>query len=135
MVPPGRASTGSAPGGQPPLAARRSLGDLGLPWLLEVRPRQPELLYADLARRQKLYLTMLLLVMALLGLPFSFSMGRRGAFFGITASVAIAISYWGIFSVFEQLGAYGMLIPILAAWAPNILFSAAGLLILLTIRT
>ena len=74
-------------------------------------------------------------VMALLGIPFSFSMGRKGAFYGITASVAIAMSYWGIFSVFEQLGAYGMLAPLLAAWAPNVLFGAAGLALLLTIRT
>ncbi len=75
------------------------------------------------------------LVMSLLGLPFSFSMGRRGAFFGIAVSVVIAITYWGMFSVFEQLGAYGMLIPVLAAWAPNILFSSAGLMLLLAIRT
>jgi lipopolysaccharide export LptBFGC system permease protein LptF len=74
-------------------------------------------------------------VMSLLGIPFSFSMGRRGAFFGITASVAIAMSYWGIFSIFEQMGTYGLLSPLLAAWAPNILFGAAGLTLLFTIRT
>jgi LPS export ABC transporter permease LptG/LPS export ABC transporter permease LptF len=75
------------------------------------------------------------MVMALIGLPFSFSMGKKGAFVGITVSVVIAISYWGMFSVFEQMGAYGMLVPLLAAWAPNILFSAAGLFLLLLVRT
>jgi LPS export ABC transporter permease LptG/LPS export ABC transporter permease LptF len=75
------------------------------------------------------------LVMALLGVPFSFSAGKKGAFFGITASVAIAISYWGVFSVFEQMGAYGLLVPLLAAWAPNMVFGAAGLALLFTIRT
>lgn len=75
------------------------------------------------------------LVMALLGVPFSFSMGKKGAFFGIGMSIAIAMSYWGISSVFEALGAYGLLVPVLAAWAPNILFGAAGLALLLTIRT
>jgi LPS export ABC transporter permease LptG/LPS export ABC transporter permease LptF len=74
-------------------------------------------------------------VMALLAVPFSFFMGKRGAFFGITASVAIAIMYWGIFRVFEQMGAYGMLSPELAAWSPNVLFGAAGLSMLFTIRT
>lgn len=74
-------------------------------------------------------------VMALLGAPFSFSMGKRGAFFGITASVLIAILYWGVFRLFEQMGAYGMLNPLLAAWSPNILFGAAGLSLLFTIRT
>jgi len=74
-------------------------------------------------------------LMALLGLPFSFSMGKRGAFFGITSAVAIAMSYWGVSSVFEQMGAYGMLSPILSAWAPNILFGSTGLALLLMIRT
>jgi LPS export ABC transporter permease LptG/LPS export ABC transporter permease LptF len=75
------------------------------------------------------------LVMALLGIPFSFSMGKRGAFFGIGASVVIAIVYWGVLSVFEQMGAYGLLAPALAAWAPDVLFGAAGLSLLLAIRT
>ncbi len=74
-------------------------------------------------------------VMALLGVPFSFSMGKKGAFFGITASIVIAISYWMIFNVFEQMGAYGLLSPLLAAWAPNVLFGSAGLALLFTIRT
>jgi LPS export ABC transporter permease LptG/LPS export ABC transporter permease LptF len=75
------------------------------------------------------------LVMALLGIPFSFSTGKKGAFFGIGMSIAIAITYWGIAGLFEAMGTYGLLIPILAAWAPNILFGAAGLALLLTIRT
>ena len=66
-TPPGRTRAASAPPDRPRLVATRNLADLGLPWLLEVRPRRPELLYADLARRQKLYLTMLLLVVALVG--------------------------------------------------------------------
>ncbi len=74
-------------------------------------------------------------IMALLGVPFSFSMGKKGAFFGITASVTIAMIYWGVVSIFEQMGAYGMLAPFLSAWAPNLLFGAAGLALLFTIRT
>lgn len=74
-------------------------------------------------------------VMALVGIPFSFSMGRRGAFFGITVSIVVAMSYWGLFNVFEQMGVYGLLIPLLAAWAPNLLFGIAGLVLLLMIRT
>jgi signal transduction histidine kinase len=67
LVTPGRAPARSFPSGPPRLAATRSLADLGLPWQLEVRPRQPERLHADLVRREKLYLTMLLLVVALVG--------------------------------------------------------------------
>jgi LPS export ABC transporter permease LptG/LPS export ABC transporter permease LptF len=75
------------------------------------------------------------LVMALLGVPFSFSTGKKGAFFGIGASIAIAISYWGISGAFETMGTYGILMPVLAAWAPNLLFGSAGLVLLFTIRT
>jgi LPS export ABC transporter permease LptG/LPS export ABC transporter permease LptF len=75
------------------------------------------------------------LVMVLLAVPFSFSTGKKGAFYGIGISIAIAISYWGISSVFEAMGAYGLLVPALAAWAPNLLFGAAGIALLFTIRT
>jgi LPS export ABC transporter permease LptG/LPS export ABC transporter permease LptF len=84
---------------------------------------------------KKISFPMSCLVMALLGLPFSFSMGKKGAFFGIAISIAIAILYWGISGVFEAMGAYGLLVPVLAAWAPSILFGAAGLALFLTIRT
>lgn len=75
------------------------------------------------------------LIMAILGIPFSFSIGKKGAFFGIGISIAIAITYWGFAGIFEALGSYGLLLPFLAAWAPNLLFGAAGLFLLLTIRT
>jgi LPS export ABC transporter permease LptG/LPS export ABC transporter permease LptF len=74
-------------------------------------------------------------VMALLAVPFSFSTGKKGAFFGIGMSVAIAMVYWGISGLFEAMGDYGFLLPALAAWSPNILFGAAGLVLLFTIRT
>ena len=75
------------------------------------------------------------LIMALVGIPFAFSVGRKGAFFGIGVSIAIAVIYWGVSGVFESMGAYGLLLPLLAAWAPNILFAAAGLTLFLSIRT
>jgi LPS export ABC transporter permease LptG len=74
-------------------------------------------------------------VMCFVGMPFSFSMGKKGAFYGIALSIVIAILYWGVSGVFEKMGSYGLLIPLLAAWAPNILFGAAGLALLFTIRT
>ncbi len=75
------------------------------------------------------------LIMALIAVPFAFSMGKKGAFFGIGMSIAIAITYWGISGVFEAMGTYGLLVPILAAWAPNVLFGATGLALFLAIRT
>jgi lipopolysaccharide export LptBFGC system permease protein LptF len=75
------------------------------------------------------------LIMALVGIPFAFSVGRKGAFFGIGLSIAIAVVYWGVSGVFEAMGTYGLLFPLFAAWAPNIIFAAAGLTMFLTIRT
>ena len=75
------------------------------------------------------------LTMTLLAIPFSFVIGKKGAFFGIGASIAIAITYQMVSSLFEALGIYGILAPVLAAWAPNIIFGAAGFWLFLSIRT
>ena len=62
----GRVMFGAGPSSQETLAATRGLDQIGLPWRLEVRPRQLAALYQELNRRQNLYLAMSLLVLALL---------------------------------------------------------------------
>jgi len=84
---------------------------------------------------RKLSFPVVSLIMTLLGIPFSFSMGRKGALYGIAAGVVIGIFYWGMFGAFEVMGANGLLAPVLAAWGPNILFSTAGLLMLSWVKT
>jgi LPS export ABC transporter permease LptG len=74
-------------------------------------------------------------IMAIIGLPFALTMGRRGAFFGIAAGVIIGIVYWGAFGVFGVFGSNGLLAPMLAAWGPNIVFGAGGVMLLSMIRT
>ncbi len=83
----------------------------------------------------KIALPVVNMIMAVLGVPFAFSMGRKGALYGIAVGVMIGIVYWGAFGVFGTLGVHGMLSPLLAAWGPNILFGSGGLLLLLTART
>ncbi len=75
------------------------------------------------------------LVMTLLGIPFSFVVARRGALYGIGASIVIGIFYWAALGIFEALGNNALLPSFLAAWAPNLLFAAAGLYLLFTIDT
>jgi LPS export ABC transporter permease LptG len=75
------------------------------------------------------------LVMVLVGLPFSFSVGKRGALYGVAMGIAIGLAYWGLIGLFEQMGRYEMLPPMLAAWGPNLLFGAGGLYLFLTSRT
>ena len=84
---------------------------------------------------RKLSFPMVGLVMTLLGIPFSFVVARRGALYGIGVSIIIAIVYWACLGTFETLGNNALLLPALAAWAPNLLFGAAGLYLLLTLET
>lgn len=74
-------------------------------------------------------------VMTLLGIPFSFVVARRGALYGIGASIIIAIVYWACLTVFETLGNTARLPPSLAAWAPNIIFGALALYLVLNLET
>ena len=75
------------------------------------------------------------LVMTLLAVPFAVTTGRSGAFYGIGVGLVLALIYWTALSIFGALGAGGWMSPILAAWAPNILFGAAAAYLLLTVRT
>ena len=65
-------------------------------------------------------------VIIFLGIPFAFLVGTRGALGGIAAAIAIAIVYWAISALFEALGAVGQLPPLLAAWAPDAIFTFLG---------
>jgi LPS export ABC transporter permease LptG len=75
------------------------------------------------------------LIMTLLGVPFAFVVARRGALYGIGLSIVIAIVYWAVLGIFEALGNNALLHPALAAWAPNVMFGAVGLYLLLTLDT
>ena len=74
-------------------------------------------------------------VMTLIAVPFAVTTGRRGALYGIGAGIALALSYWLLFSLFAAIGTAGLLTRGLAAWAPNILFTAGAAYLLLTVRT
>ncbi|MSO21006.1 MAG: YjgP/YjgQ family permease [Acidobacteria bacterium] len=74
-------------------------------------------------------------IMALIGLPFAFSMGKRGALTGIAVSLGIAMAFWATTSLFEAIGNLNQLPPIAAAWSPNLLFGLGGLYFFLRIRT
>jgi LPS export ABC transporter permease LptF/LPS export ABC transporter permease LptG len=84
---------------------------------------------------RKLAFPLVSLVMTVLGIPFAFVVARRGALYGIAASILIAIVYWACLAIFEALGNSALLPPLLAAWTPNLLFGAAGLYFMLTLET
>jgi LPS export ABC transporter permease LptF/LPS export ABC transporter permease LptG len=74
-------------------------------------------------------------VVTLIGIPFSFTMGRKGTLSGIALSIGIAIIYWATSSLFEAMGNLHQLPPIVAAWSPDFLFGLGGAYLLLRIRT
>lgn len=75
------------------------------------------------------------LVMTLLGIPFAFSMGKRGTLVGVGLSLLFAMIYWGAMGVFKSLGYIHFLSPFLAAWGPNLFFGLIGLYLLFNLRT
>jgi lipopolysaccharide export LptBFGC system permease protein LptF len=87
------------------------------------------------ALERKVSFPFVTLIMTLIAVPFAVSTGRRGAMYGVGVGIVLAISYWVAFSVSAALGAGGVLTPALAAWAPNVLFGAGALYLLLTVRT
>ena len=90
-------------------------------------------LRVDLA--QKTALPVVSLIMALLAVPFAFSMGKKGALAGVGLSVVLAMGYWGTFAIFRSLGHAEVLPPFLAAWGANLVFGSAGVIGLLRLRT
>ena len=90
-------------------------------------------LVVDLHR--KISFPFVTLILTLIAVPFAVTMGPRGALYGIGVGIALACGYWIVMSVFGAIGSAGMLAPILAAWAPNLLFGASATYLLLTVRT
>ncbi len=74
-------------------------------------------------------------VMAILGMPFAFSTGKRGGVAGFAVAIAIAVVYMGTASLFEAMGNVSALPPSLAAWSPDLLFAIAGSYLLLRTPT
>ena len=84
---------------------------------------------------RKIAYPMVSLVMSMIGIPFAFVVARRGALYGVAVSILIAIVYWATLAIFGALGDNALLPPLLAAWAPNVLFGTTALYFLFTLET
>ena len=74
-------------------------------------------------------------LMALLGVPFAFRIGRRGALAGIGIGLALGMGLLIATAFFTKLGDVGALPPVLAAWSPNVLATTLAVYLLLRLRT
>jgi lipopolysaccharide export system permease protein len=67
------------------------------------------------------------IVIVLIALPFGAVTGRRNVFAGVSSSIVICFLYFVLLQMALALGSGGFVYPWLAAWFPNILFSAGGI--------
>jgi lipopolysaccharide export system permease protein len=74
------------------------------------------------------------LVVVLIAIPFGAAGGRRNLFFGVAGSIFICFGYFVIQQIGLALGTGGYLPAWLAAWLPNFIFGALGLVLLLRLR-
>ncbi len=85
--------------------------------------------------QKKLAFPFVTVVMTLLAIPFGMTTGKRGTLYGIGIGIVLALSYWTLSSAFAAIGKAGLLGPVMAAWAPNIIAAGSAAYLLLTART
>ena len=104
-------------------------------YLKAARQRGVDVSALALALQRKYVNPFSVLVMAFIGMPLALAFGRRGAIVALCVAVAVSVAYWGVGGGFQQLGNHGLLPPEVAAWAPPVIFAAAGTYFLSRVRT
>jgi len=84
---------------------------------------------------KKFSVPMFAFILALVSVPFAFRTGTRGAMAGVGMSFVIFILYSTVSQLFEQVGNLNQLPPVMAAWAPDAVFSLAGIYFLARVRS
>jgi len=87
----------------------------------------------DLA--QKFAFPAIVFVLAVVGMPFGFRMGRAGTLSGIAVALGLTMLFWLTFIFFRAIGSAEMLPPLVAAWAPHALFLALAGYVTVGLRT
>lgn len=95
-------------------------------YIIKIKKRGGETTSLVMALQRKYAEPFGALVIALIGIPLALSFGRRSAIAALASAVAIGLVFWATAGFFQQLGVYYLLPPQVAAWAPIIIFLAAG---------
>jgi len=69
-------------------------------------------------------------VFALCSAPLSLYFARAGSFMGVLLAIILVFLFWNTLLLARLLGNQGLMPPVVAAWAPNLLFAVGGLFIL-----
>jgi LPS export ABC transporter permease LptF/LPS export ABC transporter permease LptG len=75
------------------------------------------------------------LLLTLVGLPFAFRYGKRGAIAGFGVALLLGLAYIFVSAFLVRFGESGSLPPFLAAWGANVLFGLGAAHALLGVRT
>lgn len=71
------------------------------------------------------------LVMVLLGIPFSVSRQRSGGLMlNLGICIGLVFGYWVLYSSALTLGSHGTILPVAAAWLPNLVMAGFALILL-----
>ena len=83
----------------------------------------------------KLALPATCLIIALFGAPLAVQAPRAGAAFGVAVSLSTTVMFLLITQIMKAVGSGGLVDPKLAAWLPNMVFLAAGVVLMARVRT
>jgi len=113
--------------------------DIPLAELWEFLQNKPDLRPEDVSALQtkfhgRLATPWTCLVVVLVAIPFGAPSGRRNLFFGVAGSIFIVFAYFVLQKISLALGMNGQLPGWLAAWLPNWLFAASGLILTARVR-
>ena len=86
-------------------------------------------------RERKLAIPAATLVIILFGAPLATTVKKGGAAFGVGVSLGSTLVYILLMRLCGAIGIAGALPPLWAAWAPNMIFLLAGLVLLARVRT
>jgi LPS export ABC transporter permease LptG len=104
-------------------------------YILELQQSGFDTVRLQVQYHRKFSVPMFAFIMALISIPFAFLTGSRGAMAGVGVSLGIAVTYWAVSQLFEQVGNLNQLPAMLAAWSPASLFCLAGVYLLARMRT
>src|SRR5258708_5903707 len=95
-------------------------------YIQELKKRGFDTVALQVQFHKKFSVPLFALIMSMVSIPFAFLAGNRGAMAGVGLSLALAIAYWSVGQLFEQVGNLSQLPAEVAAWAPDVIFSLAG---------
>jgi len=89
----------------------------------------------EVDRALKIALPATCLVIALFGAPLAVTSPRQGAAIGIAISLGTTVIFLSLIQLSKAVGVTGVVNPVAAAWAPNVVFLAAAVWLMTRVRT